>query len=120
MAIVFAIFGLTLAISMIIWKFAPIDPTWEELRSEILDTSEEDLNMCMMTYPHKMSGSEFSESEVGIPLQLSPMIKDGLYEEAAEASKVTNIFQSAVRIIIISYNNRTLFCTKNIAKVCIG
>ena len=100
MAIVFAIFGLTLAISMIIWKFAPIDPTWEELRSKILDTSEEDLDMCMMTYPHKMSGSEFSESEVGIPLQLSPMIKEGLYEEATEASKVTNIFQSVVRIIV--------------------
>ena len=85
---------------MIIWKFAPIEPTWEELRNKILDTSEENLNMFMMTYPQKMSGSEFSESEVGLPLQLSPMIKEGLYEEATEASKVTNIFQSVVRIIL--------------------
>ena len=66
----FAIFGITLAISMIIWKFAPIEPTWEELRKKILDTSDENLDMCMMTYPYEMSGSEFIESEVGLPLQL--------------------------------------------------
>ena len=98
LSIVFAIFGLSLAIGMIIWKFTPMDPSWEELRNRILTTPEENPRKCHSVYPMKSLKKKFSVSEVGIPLNLSPFIKEGRYEEAADAAQVKSIFQSVVRL----------------------
>ena len=83
---------------MIIWKFTPMDPSWEELRNRILTTPEENPRKCHSVYPMKSLKKNFSVSEVGIPLNLSPLIKEGRYEEAADAAQVKSIFQSVVRL----------------------
>ena len=94
-AIVLAIFGFAAAIAMVIWHFSPVEPSWEELRKNLLATPEEEMRLCVTMYPNSIS-RKFDPSEVGQPLMLSPLIKEGKYSEAAKASKVKNIFQHEV------------------------
>ena len=92
----FAIFGIALSIGMVIWKFSPIEPTWEELKASIIDTSHEKVRVCTFQLPKNINNKTFAVSEVGVPLILSPLIEEGRYEEAAEAARVNSILQSVV------------------------
>lgn len=94
-AIVFALFGLAVAIGMIIWRFSPRDPTWEDLRQRLMATPEEESSLCVTVYPDSISKA-FNVSQTKQPLLLSPFIKNGSLEEAAQAARVTNILQSMV------------------------
>ena len=81
---------------MVIWKFSPIEPTWEELKASIIDTSHEKVRVCTFQLPKNINNKTFAVSEVGVPLILSPLIEEGRYEEAAEAARVNSILQSVV------------------------
>ncbi len=81
---------------MVIWRFSPIEPTWEEMRARILATPEEKPRLCVTLYPNSIS-KKFKVSEVGTPLMLTPLIEGGLYYEAAEAARVKEVLQSVVR-----------------------
>lgn len=81
---------------MVVWKFSPIEPTWEELKASIIDTSHEKVRVCTFQLPKNINNKTFAVSEVGVPLILSPLIEEGRYEEAAEAARVNSILQSVV------------------------
>lgn len=95
LAIVFALFGFAVAIGMIIWRFSPVEPTWEELRQRLMGTPEEESSMCVTVYPNAISKT-FNVSETKRPLMLTPLISNGSLQEAAEAARVTNILQTVV------------------------
>ena len=110
-AIVFAIFGFALAIAMIVWRFSPIEPTWEEMRSKLMSTPEEDLRLCVTVYPNVQKKS-FNVNETREPLILTPFLWEGRYQEAAEATRVDNIFQSEVRKLKSRKNHATSISPK--------
>jgi hypothetical protein len=95
LAIVLALFGFAMAIGMIVWRFSPIEPTWEELRRRLLSTAEEEMSLCVTLYPNSISKT-FNQSETGSPLMLTPFILNGSFAEAVEAARVTRIFQTVV------------------------
>lgn len=95
-AIVFALFGFALAIAMIVWRFSPIEPTWEELRLKLMATPEEEPRLCVTVYPN-VTFKPFNVNETLEPLILTPYLWEERYQEAVEAAKVNNIFQSEVR-----------------------
>ena len=78
------------------WSLSPIESTWEELRRRLMATPEEENRLCMTVYPNSISKT-FNVNETGEPLMLTPYIQGGLYQEAVDAAKVNDIFQTMVR-----------------------
>ena len=95
-AIVFALFGFALAIAMIVWRFSPVEPTWEELRAKLMATPEEEPRLCVTVYPNS-TFKPFNVNETLEPLILTSYLWEQKYHEAAQKAKVSNIFQSEVR-----------------------
>ena len=102
LAIVFAMVGFAVAIGMIIWRFSPIEPSWEELRRRLMATPEEENRLCMTVYPKTIS-KRFNVNETGRPLMLTPYIKSGYFQEAVDAARVNTIFQTMVRTSFLSF-----------------
>ena len=65
-----------------------------------MSTPQEELNLCYTVYPN-VQNRTFNISETGKPLLLTPMIKNGQYQEAAKAARVTSIFQTVVRFLFM-------------------
>ena len=63
-------------------------------------TPEEENRLCMTVYPNSISKT-FNVNETGEPLMLTPYIQDGFYQEAVDAAKVNDIFQTMVRFLTI-------------------
>ena len=59
-------------------------------------TPEEENRLCMTVYPNSISKT-FNVNETGEPLMLTPYIQGGFYQEAVDAAKVNDIFQTMVR-----------------------
>jgi hypothetical protein len=115
-SIVFAIIGFAVGLGMVIWRYSPVEPTWEQLRESILSTQEEDMRLCVTMYPNSIAKDNFDIEEVGQPLLLTPYIEDGLLDEAAEAARVDNVLQSVVSASTKNYNNSyNLFCNSSSA-----
>ena len=51
-------------------------------------------------WSHSIS-KKFNVNETGEPLMLTPYIQDGFYQEAVDAAKVNDIFQTMVRFLTI-------------------
>ena len=77
---------------------SPIEPSWEELRRRLMATPEEENRLCMTVYPNSISKT-FNVNETGPPLMLTSYIKEGYYQEAVDAARVKNIFQTVVRLL---------------------
>ena len=82
------------------WSLSPIDSTWEELRLRLMATPEEENRLCMTVYPNSIS-KKFNVNETGEPLMLTPYIQGGFYQDAVDAAKVNDIFQTMVRFFSI-------------------
>ena len=82
------------------WSLSPIESTWEELRRRLMATPEEENRLCMTVYPNSISKT-FNVNETGEPLMLTPYIQGGFYQEAVDAAKVNDIFQTMVRFFSI-------------------
>ena len=95
LAIVLAIFGFSVAIGMIIWRHSPLEPTWEEKRQRLIGTPEEESRDCITLFPHVINRT-FNVNETGEPLMLTPYIELEKYQEAVEAARVRNVFQTMV------------------------
>ena len=92
-AIMFGIFGIVVAICMVIWKFTALELSYEDLRLKVINTPDEELALCVTVYP-KVVSKDFEESEVGKHLVLTDFIDSDEIEQGVELSRVDNVLQS--------------------------
>ena len=66
--------------SLLCSRFTEDQPSFSDLRREILSTPGEEPRLCYTVYPESID-KDFDEEEVGKPLYLTPMIKEGRTNE---------------------------------------
>jgi hypothetical protein len=93
-AIIAALFGILIAIGVVVWKFSSVEPTYDELRAKILSTSRESPRLCVTLYPNSIKKDFEGSPEVGQPLTLTPYVESGDYATAAEHASVKTVLQS--------------------------
>ena len=74
---------------MIFSRFTEDQPTFEELRRDILSTPGEDPRLCYTVYPDSID-KKFDKEEVGEPLYLTPYIDEGerlMYQKSFDADE---------------------------------
>ena len=81
-------FGIVLAVGVVVWKFSDVEPTYDEMRAKILSTSRELPRLCVTLYPNSIKKDFEPYPEVGKPLTLTPYIENGEFEKAAEHAAV--------------------------------
>ena len=87
-AVVAALFGVAVAVGVVIWKLSDAEPSYEEMRAKILSTSRESPRLCVTLYPNSIKKDFEGLPEVGTPLTLTPYVESGEFEKAAAYSSV--------------------------------